>query len=120
MNKRAVGSFYEEQAAKYLEEKGYRILERNFHAGKIGEIDIIAKSADGYLTFIECKYRENTEKGDPLDTIDYRKQRQICKAALYYMKRKGFSLETPCRFDVIAYYGDGAMHHITDAFSFFL
>ena len=44
-NRREIGSFYENIAAKYLEKHGYTILERNYHAGRHGEIDIIAEDA---------------------------------------------------------------------------
>ena len=41
MDKRKVGSLYEEKALLYLQENGFTILERNFRT-KVGEIDIIA------------------------------------------------------------------------------
>ena len=52
-NKREIGTVYEKTAAKYLERKGFYILERNF-CSRFGEIDIIAKEAeknlqDGFL-----------------------------------------------------------------------
>ena len=42
MNKRHIGSEYENQAAIYLEKRGMEILERNYR-NRQGEIDIIAK-----------------------------------------------------------------------------
>ena len=42
MNKRNIGDEYEQLAAEYLMQMGYRILERNFR-NRYGEIDIIAK-----------------------------------------------------------------------------
>lgn len=41
MDKRKEGSKYEDAAAEYLENAGYKILERNFYT-HFGEIDIIA------------------------------------------------------------------------------
>ena len=48
MNNRHLGSIGEKIASRYLEENGYRILARNFRAGKIGEIDIIGWDGDFY------------------------------------------------------------------------
>ncbi|MDZ7319254.1 MAG: YraN family protein, partial [candidate division KSB1 bacterium] len=47
----SVGKLGENLAAKFLEEKGYHILERNYRYGH-GELDIIAEK-DGMLIFIE-------------------------------------------------------------------
>ena len=51
MNKREIGSGYEEMAAAYLIEQGYKIVARNF-SGRRGEIDIIARDGE-YLVFVE-------------------------------------------------------------------
>ena len=44
MNSKQTGAAGEERASKYLIEKGYEILERNYRT-KTGEIDIIAEKA---------------------------------------------------------------------------
>ena len=41
MNKRELGSRYEEAAARFLESRGYEIIERNYRCRQ-GEIDLIA------------------------------------------------------------------------------
>ena len=117
-NKRKIGSTYEDMAAAYLEEHGYKILERNFHAGRYGELDILAESEDGTLIVCECKFRSGNKYGDPLAAVDRRKQRQICKTTMYYYMRHGYGMEHPCRFDVIGIYGDGTIKHIENAFDF--
>ena len=62
MNKRKTGTEYEELAARWLIEKGYEILEKNYRC-RIGEIDLIAR--DGrYLVFVEVKYRSDEKAGD--------------------------------------------------------
>lgn len=117
-NKRRIGDYYEERAVSFLQEKGYQILERNFRAGRSGEIDIIARDGSGLLVVVECKYRINEVYGDPLAAVNYRKQRQICKTTLYYYVRHGYGMDYPCRFDVIALYGNGEIKHIENAFEF--
>ena len=58
LNTRSIGSRYESAACGYLIDKGYKILERNYK-NKLGEIDIIAESADDVLVYCEVKYRSN-------------------------------------------------------------
>lgn len=99
MNKRSIGDTYEQIAAAYLESEGYKIIEHNFR-NRQGEIDIIAKK-DGYLRFIEIKYRKDKNKGRPEEAVDIRKQHQISKVALYYLMKNKLSMETMCCFDVV-------------------
>ena len=58
-NKRKVGAFYEEIAADYLVSQGVMILERNYR-NWLGEIDLIGMTADGWLIFVEVKYRSGS------------------------------------------------------------
>lgn len=100
MNKRGLGDDYEEIAAVYLKSEGYEMIQHNFQC-KLGEIDIIARK-DGYIRFIEVKYRSNKRSGFPQEAVNYQKQRKICKAASYYMMKNRYSMDTPCCFDVVA------------------
>ncbi|NLO10638.1 MAG: YraN family protein [Clostridiales bacterium] len=104
MNKREVGSRYEDTASRFLREQGYIILEKNFRC-KIGEIDIIGKS-EGYLCFIEVKYRSSSEYGFPSEAVDNRKRRKIVHTALSYMNYRKFPPDTPCRFDIVVILND--------------
>lgn len=113
MNKRQIGGEFEKQAANYIKKRGMSILEMNFR-NRGGEIDIIAKDGE-YICFIEVKYRTTNQWGSPLEAVNYRKQQQIRKVALYYMMRHGLHEWTPCRFDVIAFEGD-RITHIENAF----
>lgn len=103
-------------AASYLKDAGYRILARNYRISA-GEIDLIA-GKDGYLIFVEVKYRSNSRHGSPEAAVTPAKQRQISKVAMYYMKRYGYDpYNTPVRFDVVAV-EENKIHHIKDAFSY--
>lgn len=99
MNKREVGSRYEGRAAKFLEDQGYVILEKNFRC-RLGEIDLIGNT-EGYLCFIEVKYRSGSGHGFPSEAIDYRKRKKIINTAMTYMNFHKLPLDTPCRFDVV-------------------
>ena len=103
MNKRQVGFENEYEAELYLTNSGYRIIEKNFYC-KAGEIDIIAEE-DGYLCFIEVKYRENTENGFPEEAVDIRKIKKITRSAVFYMNKHGLPEDYPVRFDVVSILG---------------
>lgn len=101
MNKRAIGTEYEQKAAAYLEQQGYQILERNYRC-RIGEIDLIAQ--DGrYLVFVEVKYRSDKRAGYGYEAVDYRKQQRIIRTAQWYLAEKKTLWERPCRFDVLSF-----------------
>ena len=113
MNKREISSGYEEMAAAYLIEQGYKIVARNF-SGRSGEIDIIARDGE-YLVFVEVKYRRDERQGSPAEAVDYRKQQHIRRVAEYYLYKNRVSEAMPCRFDVVAILGD-RITLIRDAF----
>lgn len=113
MNKRQLGSRYEEQAAAYLIAKGYTILQKNFRCRQ-GEIDLIGQEGR-YLAFIEVKYRRDEAAGDPAQAVTGLKQKRIRQTALYYLYSHGYGEDTPCRFDVVAIVGDN-IRLIRDAF----
>jgi len=104
LNKRYLGDDYEKIAAIYLRAEGYEVIQQNFQC-KMGEIDIIAQK-EGYLRFIEVKYRSNAITGLPQEAVTYQKQRKICKTATYYMMKNNYSMDTPCCFDVVAILGN--------------
>lgn len=116
MNNRRVGAKYEDVASDYLETKQYKIVERNLRT-PCGEIDILAKK-ESTLIFCEVKYRSSMKFGSPMEAVGTQKQKKICRSALYYYARNGFSQDMPCRFDVIAVYGNGQVEHLENAFEF--
>lgn len=97
MNKRQIGTFYENAACEYLKKQGVCILEQNYRC-KIGEIDIIGRQGDCVI-FVEVKYRKSEEFGAPLAVVDVNKQKTICKCAAVYCMRHPHV--TQIRYDVI-------------------
>jgi len=94
------GIWGEELAAAYLREKGYVILERDWHS-KHRDIDIIAQ--DGETTvFVEVKTRHSRDFGEPTDAIDYRKRENLRHAIQHYLNYRNI---TTYRFDVITIIG---------------
>lgn len=108
------GSWGETIAAYYLREKGYVILERDWHSGH-RDIDIIAQQ-DGCVVFVEVKTRRNTDFGSPVQAVDYHKRQNLLRAINHYIHYR--HLDMPWRFDVISIVGvPGAqpdIEHIED------
>lgn len=89
----ALGAYGEEVAAAYLCEQGYTLIERNFRC-PLGEIDIIAKKRLD-LVFVEVKTRRSTLFGLPQEAVGAHKQRQLMRAAQWYLKKTGIFSPAP-------------------------
>ncbi|MDO8516189.1 MAG: YraN family protein [bacterium] len=61
----SIGKIGEDMASKYLQERGCRIIERNYKE-RFGEIDIIAKGKGGRLLFVEVKTLAKNEDENAL------------------------------------------------------
>lgn len=94
-----LGKSGEEEAVKFLRQKGYKILKRNYKS-KLGEVDIIAKEK-GFICFVEVKTRTALDMGSPTEAITKNKQHRISKAALGYLKENKL-FDCPSRFDVVS------------------
>jgi len=112
----ALGNEGEDLAEKFLREKGYDVITRNYRT-PIGEIDIVAKDGDT-IVFIEVKTRANETFGYPFEAVNQNKRRKLKNLALLYLKRQ--RQEFPVRFDVIsiscARDRKTSIEHIIDAF----
>ena len=98
---RKLGLYGEDLACKYLQAKGYVILERNFRCRRFGEIDIVASKA-GVLSFIEVKTRRSSRYGKPAEAVTLAKQRKIYRVAQYYLQMRGLASRIPVlSFDVV-------------------
>lgn len=73
----------EDEAAKYLQHLGYKIIDKNFRS-KTGEIDIIALDRN-MLVFVEVKTRTSTFWGDPAEAIKQKKLHSIINTAHFYL-----------------------------------
>lgn len=100
MNKRGVGTEYEQKAVQALKDRGVEILACNYR-NRYGEIDIIAREKS-CICFIEVKYRTSKNYGIPEEAVDYRKKATIHKVADYYRMNNGIGEWEEIRFDVIA------------------
>ncbi len=93
------GQKAEDLAARHLKRRGYKIVARNYRT-RAGEIDIIAREGH-HLVFIEVKGRQSTRYGSAKAAVTPRKQRQVAKMALWYLKETD-QMGAKARFDVVA------------------
>lgn len=93
---KAFGNQSETLATRFLEQEGFLIVERNYFARKLGEIDIIA-GREGVLHFIEVK--SGKREFDPVYNVTPSKLRKIINSAHYYMKTN--SIDTAFSIDAL-------------------
>jgi putative endonuclease len=109
------GKIGEDLAAKYLEEQGYHILERNWRFKHV-EIDIIAMYHE-FLVIVEVKTKKRNDYGEPYLKVNYRKQRSLIFAAERFLFSHHIDREV--RFDIISILIQGdrtEIEHIPEAF----
>jgi len=95
-----LGVLSEDKAEGFLKASGYKILRRNYRT-KLGEVDIIAKDKDVFC-FVEVKGRSNDKYGQGFEAVSLRKQAQISKVALNFLKENRL-LDKSARFDVVSF-----------------
>lgn len=101
------GAWGESVAARYLRARGWRIVARNVRpcrSDRRCEIDIIARTPDGGVVFVEVKthLRRSTWAGR-LTRIDARKKRNLLRACANWVMRHKW--HGNFRFDVVQVYG---------------
>jgi putative endonuclease len=111
------GLWGEDLAAEYLENKGYKVIERHFFFHHT-EIDLVARDGN-YLVFVEVKTRSSQYFGPPEEAITERKKGYLRRAAEGYLYLNNLN-SLDCRFDVISicYRSDGPpeIEHFENAF----
>lgn len=114
-----LGRWGEAEAAKFLRNKGYRIISANYRC-RFGEIDIIAQQGS-YIVFVEVKLRKNSDYGMAAEFVDFRKQSKLRTTASMWLAQNETELQP--RFDVVEIYAPNGMddrskkiNHIINAF----
>jgi putative endonuclease len=103
--KDVLGREGEQAAVSYLEDRGFRILDRNWRCSS-GEIDIVAVERH---TFVVCevKTRSGTRYGTPLDAVGQAKRRRLRRLAALWLSAHGTRFDQ-IRIDVLGLLRDGA------------
>jgi putative endonuclease len=97
--RKETGRIGEEIARRFLENKGWHILDTNW-TSRLGELDIIAQCEAG-LVIVEVRTTRGSRFGYGFQSVGMQKQQQVRKLALQYVQsRQLFHL--PLRLDVIS------------------
>ncbi|MBS1271970.1 MAG: Ribonuclease HII [Candidatus Marinimicrobia bacterium] len=99
--KKALGKWGEDYACFHLWKKGARIVQRNYHAGKGSELDVVAV-LNGSLRFIEVKTASPSDFSVPEEWVDEYKERRIHEAAEHFLYHHDEYRDMACQFDVAA------------------
>ncbi len=85
--RQTLGQRGEEYVAAELLRTGYTILARNWHHGKLGELDIVAQygdKQDGQIVFVEVRTRQGPSSiaaEQALASVNTRKRAQLLRLA---------------------------------------
>ncbi|MEA3497754.1 MAG: YraN family protein [Campylobacterota bacterium] len=100
MNTTSKGNKFEDKAVEFLISNSFTIIDRNYHAKKLGEIDIICKKDDTYH-FVEVKSGDSFEA---VYNITPAKLHKLYRSIEYYLKIK--NLDVSYCVDAIIFAGD--------------
>lgn len=90
----------EDEAARFLEERGLSVVARNVRAGG-GEIDLVAADG-GAVVFVEVKWRRDASRGTPAEAVTPAKRRKLLSAARAWLAENPSGASREVRFDVVA------------------
>jgi putative endonuclease len=101
------GDAAEEAALAYLQDKGLRLLQRNYRTpGRGGgEIDLIMQLPDTTVVFVEVRQRATRGFGGAAASVGAAKQGRIVFAARHYLSC--WRQLPPARFDVVVVEAEG-------------
>lgn len=112
--KQITGDQAEVLAKKHLQKQGLQFIHQNFHC-KMGEIDLIMQDGDN-LVFVEVRFRHSPQHGSAIETVDFRKQQKLRRAAEAYLQLTYSNNPPPCRFDVVGLNSQQTIEWIKNAF----
>jgi len=104
----------ETRAATFLEEKGMRILERNFRFSR-GEVDIVAMDGKT-IVFVEVKTWSAYGIDALEQALDKKKQHKIIETSKYFLSVNREYKYMAIRFDVL-FISPGRITHLASAFT---
>lgn len=98
-NTHKLGYQVENLVCDYLCRKKLKFIARNYRC-RLGEIDLIMQDKT-VLVFIEVRYRQHSNFGSSIESVNSIKQSKIIKTAEYYLLSQHLSEKISCRFDVV-------------------
>lgn len=114
VNRSEIGRRGEDEAARFLEASGLRILARNFRTRR-GEVDIIARDGDT-IVFVEVKAWSRYGIQDLELAVGSRKIARIVETAKIFLAHHREYNSMAIRFDLV-FIGSGGIQHLASAFT---
>lgn len=114
MDRQLIGKDAERSAEHWLVSQGLEFIQRNMRC-RVGEIDLIMTDGE-YLIFVEVRHRKHHTFGGAAESVDWRKQRKLLRAARFFLAANPHWSTFPCRFDIIAYEGNNTPLWYRNAF----
>jgi putative endonuclease len=111
------GELGERIAERWLRRQGWRVVMRRFRSGH-RDIDLVIER-EGTVAFVEVKARRGVQFGDPVEAVNWSKQRELARSASVWIDRHGRPSEV-YRFDVVGVLVEGErvrIRHVPNAFS---
>ena len=101
--RQALGKWGEDQAAAFLKQKGYKVLERNIRTN-YGELDLICQhefQGKNQLVFVEVKTRTTNKFGYPEEAVSWKKKQHLLNSIADFMQNHP-EIDESWRVDVVA------------------
>ena len=117
MARQAFGELGERIAERWLKRQGWRVVQRRFRSGH-RDIDLVVER-DGTVAFVEVKARRGCRFGDPVEAVNWSKQKDLARSASVWIDRHGRPSDS-YRFDVVGILVNGdrvRVRHVPNAFS---
>jgi len=114
--RQAFGELGERVAERWLTGRGWRVVHRRFRNGH-RDIDLVVER-DGLTAFVEVKTRRGAAFGDPVEAVNWKKQKELGRSARVWVDRHGRPGQA-YRFDVIGVLIEGSkvrIRHVEHAF----
>jgi putative endonuclease len=114
------GDWGEDVVCGFLQQKGYKILKRNYVPKKQYEIDIVALH-DDVIVFVEVKTRKSVSYGRPAVAVNRKKRAKLQHAIVAYLQK--LKKQNPYfRIDIVEVVGEPGLppleiNHIENAFN---
>ena len=115
--RQAFGELGERIAERWLKRQGWRVVQRRFRSGH-RDIDLVVER-EGTVAFVEVKARRGCRFGDPVEAVNWSKQKDLARSASVWIDRHGRPSES-YRFDIVGILVDGdrvRIRHVPNAFS---
>jgi len=110
------GELGERIAERWLRRQGWRVVQRRFRSGH-RDIDLVVER-EGTVAFVEVKARRGCRFGDPVEAVNWSKQKELVRSASVWIDRHGRPSDS-YRFDVVGVLVEGdrvRIRHVPNAF----